>query len=91
MVVFGEVSGVEGAAEIVVNEVLPADGEAKYVHVVVADEMCDLTDAVGAAEGGERRSDGGEGLAAVCETAEVEAGDVYSSYKSGRFVECSPS
>jgi len=83
LVVFGEVGGVEGAAEIVVDEELPADWEAEHVHMVVADEMCDLAQAIGPPEGGERWSDGGEGLATVCETAEVEAGYVYSCCEIG--------
>jgi len=51
--------------------------------MVVADEMCDLAQAIGPPEGGERWSDGGEGLATVCETAEVEAGYVYSCCEIG--------
>lgn len=57
---------------------MPADWEPENVHVVVFDEMCHLTDAVGAAEGGERWVNLGERLAAIGEAAEVEAGYVYT-------------
>jgi hypothetical protein len=45
LVVRGPVVGVEGAAEVVVEQVLPSDRKAEGVQAVVLDEMLDLVDA----------------------------------------------
>ena len=60
-VVFAEVGGVESAAEVVVDEVLPGDGEAESVHVVVFDEVGHLARAGVVSCGG--RDDGERGWA----------------------------
>ena len=71
-VVDGPVGGAEGAADLVVDEELPANGDTEGVEAVVLDEVVHLVEAVLV---------GGEAGAAVASTigtaAEVETGDLW--------------
>lgn len=68
IIVGGEVRGVEGTAQVVVDEVLPRDWQTESVEAVVGDEVVHLVDAGLAGWVG-----GGEGACSVCAAAEVEA------------------
>jgi hypothetical protein len=70
LVVLGEEARVEGAAEVLVDEVLPADGETEGVELVVLDEVVHL-----GLTGGSRVDEAAGGSTVGVHT-EIEASDV---------------
>ena len=77
-VVLDEVVFVEVAADDLVREELPADGQAEHVEAVVVDKVLHLARAVVAVVLEQRRPGGAGGAVAVGVAAEVETGDVYA-------------
>ena len=71
LIVDGPVGGAEGAADLVVDEELPADGDTEGVEAVVLDEVVHLVEAVLAGcEAGARVA------SAISAAAEVETGNL---------------
>jgi hypothetical protein len=71
LVVDGPVGGAEGAADLVVDEELPADGDAEGVEAVVLDEVVHLVETV--LVGCKARA---TVASAIGTAAEVETGDL---------------
>ena len=71
LVVDSPVGGAEGAADLVVDEELPADGDAEGVEAVVLDEVVHLVEAILAG-----RKAGARVASAISAATEVKTGDL---------------
>lgn len=80
LVVDGPVGGAEGAADLVVDEELPADGDTEGVEAVVLDEVVHLVKAILAG-----RKAGARVASAISAAAEVETGNLCAALVIGRY------